>query len=306
MDVCGEELHVSGRHEERGEDGQVMVARQFIKSYSLPQGAVREKVESNLSQDGVLVITVPKENKIKEIKSQDAVDNIQIGRHHTKSPTPFSTMSSKSASTSSSTTTTSPSKADKNKMNQPSLNNPQKDELSPMTLRGSFFSKDYFDEEWKRMEKSHEEFLANSRKQFDENVRKMRENMDKFSIEFDSDSFDKTLDLPKINHDGHELSFKDSSAMLEIQLDTTGYKPHELRVTVGPGVISVEARHEEKSEAGEVMVSRMMSRQYPLPAQARPAQVVSNLSKDGILVVTVPKSQQIKQDKRDVPINMEN
>merc|ERR1711874_808680 len=89
VDVCGEELHVSGRHEERGEDGQVMVARQFIKSYSLPQGAVREKVESNLSQDGVLVITVPKENKIKEIKSQDAVDNIQIGRHYTKSPTPF-------------------------------------------------------------------------------------------------------------------------------------------------------------------------------------------------------------------------
>ena len=71
-------------------------------------------------------------------------------------------------------------------------------------------------------------------------------------------------------------------------------------------MISVEARHEEKSEAGEVMVSRMMSRQYPLPAQARPAQVVSNLSKDGILVVTVPKSQHVKQDERNVPIAMNN
>ena len=53
------------------------------------------------------------------------------------------------------------------------------------------------------------------------------------------------------------------------------------------------------------MVSRMMSRQYPLPAQARPSDVVSSLSRDGVLVVTVPKSKQIKQDERNVPISLE-
>merc|ERR1719454_910653 len=84
-------LNTSGyKAEERSEAGQVMVARQFTKSYSLPQGAVREKVESNLTQDGVLVITVPKEKKIQEIKSErniafehknsKAAQNIEVER----------------------------------------------------------------------------------------------------------------------------------------------------------------------------------------------------------------------------------
>ena len=183
----------------------------------------------------------------------------------------------------------------------------KKDDWSPMTLKDSFFNKDSFDEEWKRMEKSQEEFLANSRKQFDESVRKMRANMESFSLEFDSDNFDNsTFEMPNINQDKYELSYKDSPDKLEIKVDTTGYKPDELRVTVGSGVICVEGKHEEKTEKGVSIVSRMMSRQYPLPAQARPSDVVSNLSKDGILVVTVPKSKQIKQGERNVPIEMNN
>merc|ERR1712137_1525604 len=54
---------------------------QFTKSYSLPQGAIKEKVESNLSQDGVLVITVPKEKKIQEIKNER---NIAVEHKNTK------------------------------------------------------------------------------------------------------------------------------------------------------------------------------------------------------------------------------
>ena len=310
VNVEGEELSVEGRHEEKSEAGQVMVSRQFTKSYSLPQGAVKEKVESSLGQDGVLVITVPKENKIQEIKHGEELDklkfsNLQPETNKRKSPSPFSTMSSKSTSTFSSSESSSKGcDADKNKMNESSRKyspKDKKDDWSPMTLRDSFFNKDSFDEEWNRMEKSQEEFLANSRKQFDESVRKMRANMETFSLEFDSDHFDKS-----ISQDNHELSYKESPDKLEIKLDTAGYKPDELRVTAGSGVICVEGKHEEKTERGETMISRMMSRQYPLPAQARPADVVSNLSRDGVLVVTVPKSPQIKQGERNVPIEMNN
>merc|ERR1712107_979565 len=54
--------------------------------------------------------------------------------------------------------------------------------------------------------------------------------------------------------------------------DTTGYKPDELKVTAGEGVVMIEARHEERSEQGQVMVSRHMKRSYPLPASSQPHQ----------------------------------
>jgi HSP20 family molecular chaperone IbpA len=115
------------------------------------------------------------------------------------------------------------------------------------------------------------------------------------------------LDLPKMSLlDADELKVLEAGDKVELSLDTAGYKPDELKVTAGRGVVCVEGKHEEKTEGGVTMVSRQMSRQYPLPAQARPSDVVSNLSKDGILVVTVPKSKQIKQGEQDVPIEMNN
>merc|ERR1719323_1168843 len=82
VNINGDELCVEGRDEEKSEAGHVMVARQFTKSYSLPQGAIKEKVESNLSQDGVLVITIPKEKKIQEIKNE--ARNIAVEHKNTK------------------------------------------------------------------------------------------------------------------------------------------------------------------------------------------------------------------------------
>jgi len=88
---------------------------------------------------------------------------------------------------------------------------------------------------------------------------------------------------------------------MEISIDTAGYKPDELKVSAGKGVISVEGRHEEKSEDGYVMVSRQFSKTYSLPQNANAEDVVSNLSQDGILVISVPKREQI-MDSRSVPI----
>merc|ERR1711915_268959 len=48
-----------------------MVSKQFSRRYTLPAEAKLTEVVSNLSQDGVMVITVPKEKKIQEIKEKE-------------------------------------------------------------------------------------------------------------------------------------------------------------------------------------------------------------------------------------------
>ena len=62
--------------------------------------------------------------------------------------------------------------------------------------------------------------------------------------------------------------------------------------------IVIEGKHEEKKadqKGGEnsfrhqAVVHNQFRRQYSLPAQCDPLRVTSNLSRDGILVVTAPK-----------------
>merc|ERR1711923_532044 len=71
-----------------------------------------------------------------------------------------------------------------------------------------------------------------------------------------------------------------------------GYKPSELKVNVADGELTIEGKHEEKSEAGHTMVSKQFSRRYTLPAEAKLTEVVSNLSQDGVMVITVPKEKE--------------
>ena len=50
--------------------------------------------------------------------------------------------------------------------------------------------------------------------------------------------------------DSNLISLKDDDSKMEISLNTSGYKPNELRVNVVDDEISIEGRHEEKSEEG--------------------------------------------------------
>ena len=349
VNINGDELCVEGRHEEKSEAGQVMVARQFTKSYSLPQGAIKEKVESNLSQDGVLVITVPKEKKIQEIKNEarniavehknTKAENINVERktsagsmdrerklssgsserkistgsmERKSSMEKKSSMERKSSFSGSSSSSTLGSEKSKKTTS-----------MVPMNLRDSFFDDPFFQDNWLDIQKTQKNFFTQAQEQFRQQRERMESSISEsmnisnffdkdlalstFDDDFDFFKFNKDLGFSKMSlKDAHELSVKETEESLEIKLDTAGFKPDELRVTAGSGVVSVEGKHEEKTEKGESMVSRMMSRQYPIPAQARPSDVVSNLSRDGILVVTVPKSNQIKQGERNVPIEMNN
>merc|ERR1712062_865937 len=171
-----------------------MVSRQFRKEYGLDPQSKLTEVISNLSQDGVLVITVPKEKRILELKEE-------------------------------------------NKM---------KMEM----LKSTMFDQDFG-----------------------------------FSSIGNSNQ-----DLAKLSLcEAEELKVSESRDKVELSLDTAGYKPDELKVTAGQGVVRIEGRHEERSQSGEVMVSRNMTRQYQLPSSADPALVTSNLSTDGVLLITIPK-----------------
>merc|ERR1712196_6676 len=80
------------------------------------------------------------------------------------------------------------------------------------------------------------------------------------------------------------------STRMEVRIDASEYKPEELKVSVQSGRLLVEGRHEEKKEDGSGYIQRSFSRSYTLPKEAEADKIVSNLSSEGILVITTPKS----------------
>jgi len=278
VNVADGEISVEGKHEEKSEDGHIMVSRQFSRKYTLPAGAKQAEVVSNLSQDGVMVITVPKEKKIQEIK-EDKRMNVE---HKTASANKEETKGRKS--------------------------------LIPMTMRESFFDDPFFKDTWMDIETSQKNFFEQSRKRFEESMKGMESNMLSTSI-FDENKnsmLSNAWTMPEIfgkssasifnSKDSNQIRVEDDATKLEISLDTTGYKPDELKVSAGQGMICVEGKHEEKTEEGQVMVSRQFSKKYSMPDSARAEEVVSNLSQDGVLVISVPKREAIQQENRTVPI----
>merc|ERR1719245_1757835 len=109
--------------------------------------------------------------------------------------------------------------------------------------------------------------------------------------------FDDNLSSMMEMKDSNLLSMKNDDTKMEISLNTSDYKPSELKVNVADGEISIEGKHEEKSEEGPTMVSRQFSRKYTLPAGAKLAEAESNLSQDGVMVITVPKEKKIQEIK---------
>merc|ERR1719348_1575504 len=62
------------------------------------------------------------------------------------------------------------------------------------------------------------------------------------------------LDLFKTK-DNDEIRVKEDESKMEVSLDTSQYRPDELKVSVDKGVVTVEGKHEEKAEDGSKMVS---------------------------------------------------
>merc|ERR1712123_470530 len=232
VNVAGGEITIEGKHEEKSEEGHTMVSRQFSKKYTLPAEAKLTEVVSNLSQDGVMVISVPKEKKIAEDKEAQEIKKMNV--EHKKSS----------------------AKGVEAKLAR---------SLIPMTMRDSFFDDPFFKDTWMDIESSQRNFFEKSRDRFEESMKGMESNMMSSNI-FDNnknqllsnswalpETFSKHSDSIFNTNDSNLIRVEDDATKLEISLDTAGYKPDELKVSAGQGMICVEGKHEEKSEAGQVM-----------------------------------------------------
>jgi HSP20 family molecular chaperone IbpA len=114
------------------------------------------------------------------------------------------------------------------------------------------------------------------------------------------DSKMKTLDIFQ-DKDEQVIRMKDDDSKFEISLDTHGFRPDELKVNVSGNVLSIEAKHEEKGD--NKYVAKQFSRSYTLPEGCEEHKVSSNLSSDGILMITAPKKQAIKHEgNRSIPV----
>ena len=105
------------------------------------------------------------------------------------------------------------------------------------------------------------------------------------------------------NKDEQVIKMREDDSKFEVSLDTHDYRPDEIRVNVAGNTLSVEAKHEEKGDDKHVL--RQFSRKYTLPKGCDAAKVSSNLSSDGILMVTAPKNPAISAADNAVPIDME-
>merc|ERR1711963_1319276 len=171
----------------------------------------------------------------------------------------------------------------------------------PVTMRDFFFDDPFFKNSWDDFEKVRERMFAESRenwKKFDEDFRNMSCMSNNIMLESSQQEGSKEnnaagneakdLDLFK-SKDNEVIRVKDDDTKMEVSLDTSQYRPDELKVSIDKGVVTVEGKHEEKAEDGSKMVSRMFSRKYTLPPAAKSEEVVSNLSSDGVLVITAAK-----------------
>ena len=177
----------------------------------------------------------------------------------------------------------------------------------PMTIRDHFFQDPHFAINWENFDKVKEHVLKVSEdlwKKFNAHIHSYKpmleqENKDisavaMFPRHWMLPSFPglqeqtDTLDLYK-EADKELIRFKEDADSLELSLDTHLYKPDELNISVEDGYIIVSGRREEKSEDGRRQTTRQFRRVYTLPAGVLKEQVFSNLSADGILVITANK-----------------
>merc|ERR1711936_713217 len=107
--------------------------------------------------------------------------------------------------------------------------------LVPMNLRESFFDDPFFKDNWLDIQQSQRDFFSKAEERFSQKMEMLKSTM-----------FDQDFGFSSIGNSNQDL------AKLSLR------EAEELKVTEGQGVVRIEGRHEERSQSGEVMVSRNM------------------------------------------------
>lgn len=96
----------------------------------------------------------------------------------------------------------------------------------------------------------------------------------------------------KVKREGQSLSSIGKDGF-QVCMDVAQFMPNELNVKVIGNDIVVEGKHEERQD-DHGYITRHFVRRYTLPKDYDPDRVVSTLSSDGVLTVSVPKPQAIE------------
>lgn len=88
----------------------------------------------------------------------------------------------------------------------------------------------------------------------------------------------------------------------QVNLDVQQFSPNEIMVKVSDNnTIIVEGKHEEKRDE-HGFISRHFVRKYVVPEGHDINKVVSNLSSDGVLSISAPRSNKISTGDREIQI----
>merc|ERR1712020_410264 len=104
-------------------------------------------------------------------------------------------------------------------------------------------------------------------------------------------------DLANFQLKDEVLCVKDDDNKFEVSIDTHGFKPEDLQVKIQDNVVSIQGKHEEKTDESnsKSYVSRHLAKSFTLPQGCKMETVSSNLSKDGLLIVSAPKIEASRQ-----------
>ena len=93
-------------------------------------------------------------------------------------------------------------------------------------------------------------------------------------------------------------SVKRSKDAFEVNVDVHGFQPKDLNVSIQDNVLTIEGKHEEKSEDG--FSSRHFKRSFTIPENVQREQFKSLLAKDGrTLRIEAPLTHPMVEDKKE-------
>merc|ERR1711971_608739 len=176
----------------------------------------------------------------------------------------------------------------------------------PVSLRDAFLEDPFFRTGWDEMHSECREMRSFASKEGDNTFANMNRGWPWLPKQWMLPQLLQDFHLPEMK-DSLMLGLQEEKDKMEVTLDTSGYKPDELKVEIKEGELCVEGKHEERSQTGEVMVSRHFSRRFGMPQNVKKEGIVSNLSQDGVMVITMPKEQRIEEVERgDTPIQIDH
>lgn len=172
----------------------------------------------------------------------------------------------------------------------------------PMTLREGFWSDPFFSSNWVDFDQFREEMLRDSQEVWktmaiDHSNKDGKQGATSAAAPPPSiRNLLRSMSMNSADHavvDDQLIKLRDDENCFQLSVDAHSYKPDQIKVTVeGADKLKIEGKHEEKSEDGSKYVSKQFVRIYTLPRGCTAESVTSNLSADGVLMVTAPKGKE--------------